>query len=592
MKALADVVLELPGLCPAAASLAALTRPDAAAAWSAVRTDPGAVLLVLRQSDPQTTQLPTSFLESLTSDALLRAGHDHLQHSQIGYVDWRQPAIARVWRCAIRQAAVAEALAQRLDRPTAAAWVAGLLAPLGWLAATAANPERVAAAIATLDDSHGGKIQHIDHPALCRRFSRAWRLPAWLSAIIGNLGLHPDLAQRLGADPALFRLAQLAVLALERRGEGLHLPVAATLPELLQELRVTEEQLDACLEAGLGAEATAPDFQPPSSQPLLLDVYRLAIENRTHVERGWLERLNQDLDRLQETLEVQFAQEQTRLQQQKMSALGELAAGAGHEINNPLAVISGQAQYLLKQLQAAEEQLVEDPSPGLYLETIKPKFAKALQTIVGQSQRIHQVLLDLMHFARPQPPRMQVVPVAKLLADVTASLRTLAEERQVRVVCPETAGNLALCVDPGQLRTALGNLLRNAIEAAPVEGWASLRVEREPDGGLTFVIEDNGTGLSAAARLHLFDPFFSGRAAGRGRGMGLPTAWRLARQHGGDVRFDPAAQGVTRFVLCLPADLVETTQPGNATNGNGNGHAAPAVAGRIGAAEAKLAVRN
>src|SRR5207302_476622 len=66
------------------------------------------------------------------------------------------------------------------------------------------------------------------------------------------------------------------------------------------------------------------------------------------------------------------------------------------------------------------------------------------------------------------------------------------------------------------------------------------------------VIEDNGPGPAALEREHLFDPFFSGRPAGRGRGLGLPTAWRLARQHGGDVRFMRPADGPTRFVLTLP----------------------------------------
>ena len=71
-----------------------------------------------------------------------------------------------------------------------------------------------------------------------------------------------------------------------------------------------------------------------------------------------------------------------------------------------------------------------------------------------------------------------------------------------------------------------------------------------------------------AVRDHLFDPFYSGRSAGRGRGLGLSAAWRLARQHGGDVRFDAAAVGVTRFVLSLPADLIETS-PSPAPGSNG-----------------------
>ena len=62
-------------------------------------------------------------------------------------------------------------------------------------------------------------------------------------------------------------------------------------------------------------------------------------------------------------------------------------------------------------------------------------------------------------------------------------------------------------------------------------------------------------------RDHLFDPFYSGRLAGRGRGFGLPTAWRLAREHGGDVRFDRPVEGPTRFILSLPRDSSNADQP-------------------------------
>ena len=61
--------------------------------------------------------------------------------------------------------------------------------------------------------------------------------------------------------------------------------------------------------------------------------------------------------------------------------------------------------------------------------------------------------------------------------------------------------------------------------------------------------------MTAAAREHCFDPFYCGRSAGRGRGLGLPTAWQFARQNGGDLRHDPTADGPTRFVLTVPRSV-------------------------------------
>jgi signal transduction histidine kinase len=243
-------------------------------------------------------------------------------------------------------------------------------------------------------------------------------------------------------------------------------------------------------------------------------------------------RLESEIDRLHLLLLDQSAGEACRLRELKLSALAEFAAGAGHEINNPLAVISGQAQYLLGN-------------------EADPARQKALSTVVQQAQRIHQILTDLMHFARPSRPQKQAVDVRDLALGTAAVLEELATQRQVRVevVLPDEA-----CVtdgDPRQLHTALNCLLRNAVEAAPVTGWARVRIEPSADR-LRVVVEDSGPGPLPAHTEHLFDPFFSGRLAGRGRGLGLATAWRLAREQGGDVWYEPLPSGPTRFVLSVP----------------------------------------
>jgi two-component system NtrC family sensor kinase len=130
----------------------------------------------------------------------------------------------------------------------------------------------------------------------------------------------------------------------------------------------------------------------------------------------------------------------------------------------------------------------------------------------------------------------------------------LADKRQVQLQEPEALPVQSLLVDAGQIRTVLTALLRNAVEAPPPAGWARLGVDQPPDGGLTFVVEDSGPGPGPADREHLFDPFYCGRKAGRGQGLGLATAWQLARLHDGEVRFQ--GDGPTRFLLVLPAQAV------------------------------------
>jgi two-component system, NtrC family, sensor kinase len=166
-----------------------------------------------------------------------------------------------------------------------------------------------------------------------------------------------------------------------------------------------------------------------------------------------------------------------------------------------------------------------------------------------------------MQFARPARPQKRPLDVRDLVLGVAGTLEDLAAPRQVRieVVLPDE-----VCLahaDAKQLHTALACLLRNAVEAAPDEGWTRLRLEASTEQ-LRIVVEDNGTGPAPAQAEHLFDPFYSGRPAGRGRGLGLPTAWRLAREQGGDVWHEPQADGVTRFVLGLPRlAMVALPQP-------------------------------
>jgi signal transduction histidine kinase len=303
----------------------------------------------------------------------------------------------------------------------------------------------------------------------------------------------------------------------------------------------------------------------------------LALRDRRRDADGLVARLHDDVDRLHEALEATHAEENRRLQSLKLAAMAEFAAGAGHEINNPLAVISGQAQFLLRRLELLDGPTEEIDNPAEYLANLRQQLGPSLQKIVGQTQRIHSILTELMQFARPALPRAQAVDVSTLIGEVGREVETLAREREVRLRCQGSDLPVAIEGDPAQLRTSLAALLRNAVEAAPAGGWAGVRVERPGDGTLVFVVEDSGPGPGPLAHEHLFDPFYSGRSAGRGRGMGLPTAWRLARQQDGDVRFDGTHGGVTRFSLVMPLAVDKPHSYTNGQNGaahNGVSHAA------------------
>jgi signal transduction histidine kinase len=571
VPALGELVTQLPWLSPGAASLLALARLPATSAWSQVRLDPGAVLLMLRRAAGRLGTASISFFPALLRDpAVLEGAVDFLNRqggqgstpgapdfpaeagSADGFVDWNQPLVRPVYEASLRYARLARRVAEMTERSDPDnAWVAGLLAPLGWLAACALNPQQMTRC---LEDRRlagdAARVQYelwgLDQAGLARRLLRGWRLPRWLRIVVGHLGLPAELAQELGAEPDLFRVVQVGVGLAQKENGLLHLAVATPGSDAAEALGLSRREQDLLLREAADPPETQfllPQWQPPSQVPLLADLLSSAAESLRLRQAASVEQLEADCDRLQLALEKSRHEEASRLHLLKLKALAEFAAGAAHEINNPLAVISGQAQYLL----AHEDE---------------PAHQRSLQTIINQAQRVHQVLTEVLQFARPPRPQRQLIDVRSLIREVTLSLGDLALQRQIELSSPEPEHPLYLSADPRQISTALQCLLRNAIEAAPSGGWARLRLEAPTPERVDLIVEDNGSGPVPGQVEHLFDPFYSGRQAGRGRGMGLPTAWRLARQHDGDVRFDKLRGGPTRFVLSLPRSI------------EGNGHAA------------------
>jgi signal transduction histidine kinase len=474
----------------------------------------------------------------LDDPAILEGALDFLGKPAAGFVDWDRPEVLPVYRACLEFARHAEQLAGHsgLCDPEEA-WIGGLLAPLGWLAVCAADPAAAAACLADPGFAEDParcqqRLWNLDQSAIARRLARAWQLPAWLAAVVGHLGLPGETLSGFGADLELLQVVQAAVGGVKGRGSDLGLSVVSGQSQRDPRDSVKDN----------GPRTTDNGWQDPYSLPWLRDLLAVAAENRRLRGEPIRERLERDLDALQEALEEQVRDAAERVRTGKLLALAEFAAGAGHEINNPLAVISGQAQYLLSH--------ERDWFPGAPDD--QPR--RVLEKIIGQTRRIHGILRDLMQYARPPAPRRARVDLPALLGEVAASLSDLAEPRRVRVEVHAPGKPLAAHVDVEQVRTALSCLLRNAIEAAPADGWSRL-VLRDPgdDPVLEVAVEDNGPGPEPALREALFDPFFSGRSAGRGRGLGLPIAWRLLRTNGGDVCLETTrTEELTRFRLTLP----------------------------------------
>ncbi len=233
----------------------------------------------------------------------------------------------------------------------------------------------------------------------------------------------------------------------------------------------------------------------------------------------------------------------SRLLQAKLEALAEFAAGAGHEINNPLAIISGRVQLLLR-------------------DEAHPDRRRDLALIHAQAMRVHEMIGDLMLFARPPELCTQVCDVAAWIESLGAELQPQAESQGVAFQAAANPATGLFHFDPVQLAVAVHALVTNAIQACDRQGRVDLTASVEADSGALLIrVRDTGPGISPEAREHLFDPFYSGRAAGRGIGMGLPKAWRMVTQHGGTLTARNGELSGAEFTIQLPS-----TTRGSATN--------------------------
>ena len=217
----------------------------------------------------------------------------------------------------------------------------------------------------------------------------------------------------------------------------------------------------------------------------------------------------------------------------RLTALAEFAAGAGHEINNPLGTIIGRAQQLLK-------------------DETDPRKRQALASIGAQAWRIRDMIGDVMLFARPPQPVCEQVEVQKRLLRVLQTWSRDPAQQQISIdwVVPDS---LVVWADPVQFDVVLTELFRNSAQA--LGGAGVIRVAAQlldENNRVRLIIADRGDGFSDLERQHAFDPFFSGRQAGRGLGFGLCKVWRIVTLHGGQLHIRCEAGKETQFVMEWP----------------------------------------
>ena len=224
------------------------------------------------------------------------------------------------------------------------------------------------------------------------------------------------------------------------------------------------------------------------------------------------------------------------LKAQKLAAVGLLAAGIAHEINNPLSGVVGYSKLLLER------------------QTLDPDVRVKVEKIAASGERCRKIVEGVLLFSRQQESgKRRKVDLRRLIDRVIGIGEYQWRMHNVRVL-REGLSDAEVLADADQLEQVLLNLLSNAVDAMPRGGTIRLGLGHDVDGRVKLEVADEGMGIPPEIQGRIFDPFFSTKEIGKGTGLGLAISYGILKDHGGDilVRSQPG-QGTT-FTILLPPD--------------------------------------
>ena len=241
---------------------------------------------------------------------------------------------------------------------------------------------------------------------------------------------------------------------------------------------------------------------------------------------------------LQDVTELRDLQNRLR-EQERLAALGRLASGLAHEVNTPLTGIASFAQML--------GEMTPDDDPRREL----------IGKLVEQSFRVSRIVANLHQAMRGVGSEKVVFSIAGVVRSAALeAARSLGDAGRVRVD-PDGEG-LHVQAAPGAVELAVGNLVRNALEASPPGSPVEVRVGGD-DGRVVITVDDAGPGVPEELREKVFEPFFTTRSQRGGTGLGLAITRDMIQHQGGGIRLENSPLGGTRAVIWLP--LVRTASP-------------------------------
>ncbi len=273
--------------------------------------------------------------------------------------------------------------------------------------------------------------------------------------------------------------------------------------------------------------------------------------------RDEIEQYNRNLEQkiIERTQQLEDAQAQL-IQSEKMSAIGQLAAGVAHELNNPLGGILGYAQFTLEKLQKNVPEKTSTKEVDSYI-----RYVTDIET---QARRCKTIVQNLLRFSRSSKAvDFATIDINKIVEETITFVQHQFHMKQIELqshlepTLPEISGNA------GQLQQVFTNLLINAMHAC--ESGAVVRIHTrfspalgEFGGAIELQFVDNGCGIPSENLKKIFEPFFTTKEVGKGTGLGLSVSYGIIKEHGGEITVQSTVGRGTTFTIVLPVQKYTT----------------------------------
>ena len=251
--------------------------------------------------------------------------------------------------------------------------------------------------------------------------------------------------------------------------------------------------------------------------------YESCIEHAIAIRKGLaevemclpytIEKLHKSVKDLALSNEKLSSMKQALKQSEKLAHMGQLSAGIAHELNNPLGVVIMYSNILFEECEAGDP--VKDD----------------LKLIVEQAGRCKKIVSGLLNFARKNQVNHQLVSINELISH---SMESLIVPAIVSIKIVDNMTNHEAMLDAEQMTQVITNLIKNAIDAMPVGGTVTIRLE-DTLSDVIIIISDTGTGIKESDRAKIFEPFFTTKGIGVGTGLGLATAYGIVKMHKGQI---------------------------------------------------------